>query len=86
MKGVSFPVLQHAQDTFPNVDVEVCASLKRITMLQLGMPDQQATGVFMLCRPHEHVWSGYNISMRAIATTGYMAIITLICCLIPFFG
>ena len=38
------------------------------------------------CRPHEFVWSGYNIVMRAIVTTAYMVIITVVCCLIPFFG
>ena len=38
------------------------------------------------CRPGEAVWSAHNVLMRAIVTTIYMAIITLICCLIPFFG
>ena len=39
-----------------------------------------------LYRPGEAVWSAHNVLMRAIVTTIYMAIITLICCLIPFFG
>lgn len=39
-----------------------------------------------MIRPYEDVWSKHNILMRAIVTTIYMAIITLICCLIPFFG
>ena len=37
-------------------------------------------------RPGERVWSLHNVAMRGIVTTIYMAIITLICCLIPFFG
>lgn len=52
MKGISFPVLQHSQDAFPNIDVEVRASFKCttvVTKLQQGMPDLQATGVIMLC-------------------------------------
>lgn len=37
-------------------------------------------------RKNERVWSGHNVLMRAIVTTIYMAVITFICCLIPFFG
>ena len=32
------------------------------------------------------MWSGHNIMMRAVVTTIYMILITLIACLIPFFG
>ncbi|CAK0782970.1 hypothetical protein CVIRNUC_006165 [Coccomyxa viridis] len=39
-----------------------------------------------MIRPGERVWSLHNVAMRGIVTTIYMAIITLICCLIPFFG
>jgi hypothetical protein len=37
-------------------------------------------------RLDESVWSKWNVSMRALVTTIYMALITFICCLIPFFG
>ena len=39
-----------------------------------------------LIRGHEHVWSTHNVLMRGIVTTIYIAVITFICCLIPFFG
>ena len=38
------------------------------------------------CRPDERVWSAHNVMMRAVVTTCYMIVITLIACLIPFFG
>lgn len=37
-------------------------------------------------RKHERVWSFHNVLMRAIVTTIYMAIITLIAAMVPFFG
>ena len=39
-----------------------------------------------MLRPYEGVWSFHNVLMRAIVTTIYMAIITLIAAMIPFFG
>ena len=39
-----------------------------------------------LLRPLEPVWSLHNILMRAMVTTVYMAVITLIAAMIPFFG
>ena len=49
MNSISFSGLQHSQDTFLNVDVEVSASFKCTTTLQQGMPDLQAIGISMLC-------------------------------------
>lgn len=37
-------------------------------------------------REHETVWSFHNTLMRAIITISYVAIITLIAAMIPFFG
>ena len=39
-----------------------------------------------LLRPLEPVWSLHNVLMRAVVTTVYMAVITLIAAMVPFFG
>lgn len=39
-----------------------------------------------LMRPQEDVWSAYNTWMRSSVVFAYMAVVTFICCLVPFFG
>ena len=82
----SFVVSSFTMPTAAIAAVYVFAILQIVGCYQIHCRPTFGFAYNYVLRPLEPVWSCHNVLMRAVVTTCYMAVITLIAAMIPFFG
>ena len=82
----SFVVSSFTMPTGAIAAIYVFAILQIVGCYQIYCRPTFGFAYHYMLRPLEPVWSLYNVLMRAVVTTVYMAVITLIAAMVPFFG